>query len=508
MNDLTKIGLATGMAILLVLGMIFKNKPGSHSPGTEARQALAESNQQVVSLRTELEQSSAGNEKTIATLRTELSQLNESRNALSGALESARAELSDLKANQQPADNTEDAQRQVATLQLEVEGLRAKLATSEATSQEMITGLNARLRAQNTATQSAGSAQLLSQVQGLQAKVSQADLQIAQSREDAEQARTSFDEQLASVTMQRDEMAGELELVAQQMQAQEKSMADQQSEVSRLQTDLKAAEGALDEATAERDSLLGRVAQLKQSTEGSQSASDKLTEKVRELEARAEALQAQTGDLETARDGLQTKLDDTVAELESARTEIKTLSAEQTRLNSAIADARTQGKPDSSVNEGTAKLIAALSNRFAVAGIDGVKIYERSGGIVSVRAGNSEVFSPGGTAISAEGREILAEVGSVLAAMPDSRLQIEGHTDNIPIGPVMSGLYGSNWDLSVARAMAAVRHLERRVGIGADRLSGAGFGEFMPVATNDTAEGRSLNRRIEIVVYPVEQTPN
>ena len=118
------------------------------------------------------------------------------------------------------------------------------------------------------------------------------------------------------------------------------------------------------------------------------------------------------------------------------------------------------------------------------------------------------MFSPGGTSISSLGRAILAEVGSVVQAMPERRVQIEGHTDNIPIGAAMSGLYGSNWDLSVARAMAAVRHLERRVGIGADRLSGAGFGEFVPVASNDTAEGRSLNRRIEIVLYPTEQTPN
>jgi len=84
----------------------------------------------------------------------------------------------------------------------------------------------------------------------------------------------------------------------------------------------------------------------------------------------------------------------------------------------------------------------------------------------------------------------------------DYRLRIEGHTDNAPIHTAQ---FPSNWELSTSRATEIVRLLIVRDGFGPDRLSAAGFAEYHPVATNLTAEGRGMNRRVDIII--LGQTP-
>jgi chemotaxis protein MotB len=108
------------------------------------------------------------------------------------------------------------------------------------------------------------------------------------------------------------------------------------------------------------------------------------------------------------------------------------------------------------------------------------------------------LFGSGSATLGREGRQTLAEVAEVLAGIQDRRFQVEGHTDNVPIATAQ---FPSNWELSAARALSVVKLLVER-GVAPEGVSGAGFGEYHPVATNETAEGRRLNRRIEIVMLP------
>lgn len=108
------------------------------------------------------------------------------------------------------------------------------------------------------------------------------------------------------------------------------------------------------------------------------------------------------------------------------------------------------------------------------------------------------LFESGSAVVGREGRQTLASVGSVLAELDERRFQIEGHTDNVPIS---TQRFPSNWELSSARALAVVRILIEQ-GVDPANVSGAGYGEFQPVASNDDREGRRLNRRIEIVMLP------
>jgi chemotaxis protein MotB len=110
------------------------------------------------------------------------------------------------------------------------------------------------------------------------------------------------------------------------------------------------------------------------------------------------------------------------------------------------------------------------------------------------------LFDSGKAKIKPEADATLAKVARVLKEnVPDLNIGIEGHTDNQPIK--FSG-WKSNWELSTARALSVLHYLTEREGINPERLSAIGYGEFRPVASNDTGEGRQFNRRVEIVIIP------
>jgi len=104
------------------------------------------------------------------------------------------------------------------------------------------------------------------------------------------------------------------------------------------------------------------------------------------------------------------------------------------------------------------------------------------------------LFDSGSAVLKPASFPVLEQVVKALTDLPNP-VQIEGHTDDHPLGP--SGKFESNWELSAARAFAVLRYLEVR-GVPQQRLSAIGYGEFRPAQSNDTPEGRSINRRVEI----------
>ncbi len=113
------------------------------------------------------------------------------------------------------------------------------------------------------------------------------------------------------------------------------------------------------------------------------------------------------------------------------------------------------------------------------------------------------LFDSGEATLKPEGMQVLDEVAKVLARFESRQVQVFGHTDNVPIRL----RFASNWELSTARAVAAVRYLTEKAGVDPKRLSAVGCGEFQPIADNATAEGRAKNRRIALVVLPDQFVP-
>jgi chemotaxis protein MotB len=112
------------------------------------------------------------------------------------------------------------------------------------------------------------------------------------------------------------------------------------------------------------------------------------------------------------------------------------------------------------------------------------------------------LFNSGQAQVKPAGLKVLTQVSDVLKNVTDKQIRIEGHTDNVPIGVKIRDKFPTNWELSTARATTVVRFFIDRGGVSRESLEAVGFADTRPVASNDTDEGRTENRRIEIVLYP------
>ncbi|PKM82345.1 MAG: chemotaxis protein MotB [Firmicutes bacterium HGW-Firmicutes-14] len=119
---------------------------------------------------------------------------------------------------------------------------------------------------------------------------------------------------------------------------------------------------------------------------------------------------------------------------------------------------------------------------------------EERGLIISLK--EALLFKLGSADITPESRDVILNVGRILAEMPNN-IRIEGHTCNLPI---RTSQFPSNWELSTARATNVVRFLVNNVGLKPEKLSATGYGEFRPIVSNTSEINRAKNRRVDIVV--------
>ncbi|RFS20771.1 hypothetical protein DVR12_19560 [Chitinophaga silvatica] len=120
-------------------------------------------------------------------------------------------------------------------------------------------------------------------------------------------------------------------------------------------------------------------------------------------------------------------------------------------------------------------------------------------GVVYIDISDKLLFNTGRYEVTERAREILGKVAKVLKNQPSIQFMVEGHTDPVPFS---RGLLVDNWDLSVKRATSVVRILQNDYGIPPARMTAAGRGQYVPIASNDTDEGRARNRRTRIVIQP------
>ncbi|MBB6680948.1 OmpA family protein [Aequorivita sp. 609] len=120
-------------------------------------------------------------------------------------------------------------------------------------------------------------------------------------------------------------------------------------------------------------------------------------------------------------------------------------------------------------------------------------------GVVYISLSDKVIFRSGSYDISARATEILGKVAKVINGKPNFEAMVEGHTDNVPYRK--RGDLIDNWDLSVKRATAIVRELQK-LGVEPGRLVAAGRSEYVPLVPNTTAENRATNRRTRILVLP------
>ena len=124
-------------------------------------------------------------------------------------------------------------------------------------------------------------------------------------------------------------------------------------------------------------------------------------------------------------------------------------------------------------------------------------------GKLTVNMLNAILFDSGSAEVKQEGLAVLQKVVDILKTVQDKAIRIEGHTDNVLIAGELARKYPTNWELSAARAINVSRYLQQQ-GIDPAQLSAVAYGEYKPVAANDSEEGKARNRRIEIILAPKE----
>ncbi len=120
-------------------------------------------------------------------------------------------------------------------------------------------------------------------------------------------------------------------------------------------------------------------------------------------------------------------------------------------------------------------------------------------GVVYIDISDKLLFKSGSYSVTEKAKKVLGKVALVLKNQPDIEFMVEGHTDNVPFH---KGDLLDNWDLSVKRATSVIRILQYKYGLNPTHIAAGGRSEYLPVDTNNTAEGRAANRRTRIIVLP------
>jgi chemotaxis protein MotB len=275
-----------------------------------------------------------------------------------------------------------------------------------------------------------------------------------------------------------------------ELKKENRATADENSKLSKERNALelkgKDLQSQLDKAKAERDKLAADYAATKATLDN--------------LKTSYAALEKDSG---AALDTNVKRNRELLAELEAKE---KALAAEQERLNKLKAELQERS---ARVDELEGKMAAqeagmtALKNKLSKAlnSFEGKGLtVEQKNGKVYVSMENKLLFGSGSWIVGPEGKRAVVEVAKVLADNPDIAVLIEGHTDNVPYAG--GGQIADNWDLSTKRATAIVTIIKENKKVDPKNLTAAGRSEFAPIAPNDTAEGKSKNRRIEIILTP------
>jgi chemotaxis protein MotB len=257
---------------------------------------------------------------------------------------------------------------------------------------------------------------------------------------------------------------------------------------NQLEADKNKLQTELDKVKAERDKLAADYAATKKNLDN--------------LKASYAALEKDSNDALEANINKNRQL---LAELEAKQ---KALAAEQDRLNKLKKDLEASSTRLAELEKMMAdkdmamkKLKETLSKSLKAFEGKGLTVTERDGKVY-VSMENKLLFESGSWTVGSEGKKAVDLVGKVLADNPDISVLIEGHTDNDKITGTIGGGVENNWDLSTKRATAIVNILSANAKVKKENLTAAGRGEYAPLISNETAEGKAKNRRIEIILTP------
>lgn len=188
------------------------------------------------------------------------------------------------------------------------------------------------------------------------------------------------------------------------------------------------------------------------------------------------------------------------AKLAAANASLADALADQQKARDQIATLQNQVADLQREKEMAGQMARSLEDEMR-AGLESKDVtISKLQGKLTVNILDRVMFDSGEAILKPDGESVMRKIAGILAEHPELKIHVIGHTDNVPI----RSRFASNWELSVARALAAVHFLTEKAGVDPHRVGAVGYGEFRPIADNATAEGRAKNRRIAITILPDE----
>jgi chemotaxis protein MotB len=198
------------------------------------------------------------------------------------------------------------------------------------------------------------------------------------------------------------------------------------------------------------------------------------------------------------------QLEQSLAEIAQTRSAADRSAAEAAQLKEKLAESQARMQELQKERDSVAQTHKSLEDEMRAALESKDVTISQLQGKLTVNILDHVLFDSGEADLKPEGAAVLRKVATILAQHPNLKIHVIGHTDNVPIRATARNRYPSNWELSTARATAAVRFLTENAGVDPRRLGAVGYGEFRPAADNTTAEGRARNRRIAITILSEE----
>ena len=409
--------------------------------------------------------------------------------------------------HQKALDELEKAKKLSASQASELDGLRKKSKAESDQLQQQLAGLQ----------------QNLDQEASQRKTAEQQAASLEKEREALSARSTELQNRLDGLEREKGQLGSELSDVRAQIATLEKKLADETAHVSALENDKQQLASGTATAQSEIVKLQQRAAELEAESARVAKEREQLRQEQSRLAAtldqerqRLKAEAAEKARLQQEQSQLSATLDEERQRLKAEGEEKARLQQEQSQLSASLDEERKRLKAEAEEKarlerEHAAKedeirrltktqeeLSQSLKDEIAKGNIKIQQVRDR----LTINMVDRVLFDSGRADIKPAGLKVLKQVSDVLNKITDKQIRIEGHTDNKPISTKLQDKFKTNWELSTTRATTVVRYLIDQGGVQAQALSAVGYADTHPIASNDTEEGRSSNRRIEIVLYP------
>jgi|JI102314A1RNA_FD_contig_91_457141_length_3174_multi_2_in_0_out_0_2 chemotaxis protein MotB len=299
--------------------------------------------------------------------------------------------------------------------------------------------------------------------------------------------------QFQDVVAARDKCLQDTAVMASQLRARNTEVAQLEEQIKQMQSSM---------SLMRKDSvdIHSRYDQMVKANEQLRQIEDMLNNRINQL------LALSSTENQQLREDLQRKSDELLLKEKELNNKAQILTDQQKSIETLNKDLEARSKRVQELEDILNKqeqTVIDLKNTIdkALSGFSSSDLtVERKNGKVYVSLSEKLLFASGSTVVDPKGKDALKKVAEVLKANGDITVEIEGHTDNVPLKS--ANFPKDNWDLSVLRATSIVKILTVDNSVDAKRVTAAGRGEYFPVADNGTTDGKSKNRRTEIILSP------